>query len=598
MLPLTVAPTTLVPPRQGLFNRLLGYLVDRKRRFGVMAVLLVAMYVAQRRGYLKSLLSYAFKRVEQRMLAQMEDSNKEMTRQAQKSGDFTRALKEYTDRNAALFSPAMDKHFQGRYELDRIKTQLRDKTLTTAEKTKNWVAFKSAVLKSTVLVLVAKSFLSTVWLVREAILAKCKLSVEQIVKENKSKETKFLGDSVESAKEFVSNFIDATIQLLLQDFIPIIEEMAGGLEWRLTDKVSIDAFVAKLQDISVQLLAPKQPTRQREPDFIDLNFKPGSLSRTVANCRLMHKKFVKQSFKFRDFGKLIYNTLFGNVSKIAVRLEHTLYSENLLSRLAAYRLNTNRSAVVNHLLQETQRRSTDKLSTIAEIDEKVEDNSELVSDHDHRRGQVDYEDRQLWEGRDYERQHAIIVQLETATYNCLGDFLDTLSNPNAQLLSEASLEFQFKKIANRLALLKNAAVENQGDIPFMRLLTSIHKIVEEEFLSRDAGKNDMALYETRSKELFSLAKRKAGESLGNTELVNLNIEIAEEAKVHGILQRAAREFGARLFFDEEFQLFYGDEFDSPNNEKNSPAKNEQMELMQMLGRIKPPVDGQMQLPLD
>ena len=584
--------SALVPAsKPALISRIAQYFVDRKKRFVFLGFFVIAMYLAKRRGYLKFLIKYALKQFEERMMKHMEASAHETSRQVAKSAAFTTILKDYYEKFPEQTMVFLRRFYQVEFDLENIKEGLKNKSLSNADKTKNWQAFKSSLLRTLVLTLIAKSYLGTVWLLRDLVSVKAQTRITQILAkyeccstgENKeSKGNKFQTDALAACKEFFESYINALVQKTLREILGVVEQQSMQLEWKLNEKVSIDTFIDKLQQVKTALLQPKDYTEAGEADCIEFPVKNSISKRRLP--RLQHKRVLKRGLAIRDIGLMMKRVIFGSQTKIVPVVSDSVAIHGLLGRFRNYRLDSADGVVVSFLLQDTKRRSRDKLSIIAETDEKAEDQSELV-DEIFAKTQRVYEESSSWDGKDYDKQHELFLKLDTVLSEVFSEFLDILSSINSRLLTECAIELQFKKIVNRLLLLQKTSVDNQGDILFMKLITSLSKVLDEELLDKQGAKNDLVLYEARTKDLFLVAKRNDPMSADLGE-IQTNLLVAEEAKLHALYTRATREFAARVYFEEEFDTFYGEEFDKATDDNKSPAKSEQDELVSMLSRLK------------
>jgi hypothetical protein len=575
--------TPALAQKPSFATRILQYFVDRKNKIAILAILSLLMYAAQRRGYFKLLLKYMMSKVEEKMVKKFEESQKEMNRQSQKSSEFTTVLNEFQEKYPQQSMDYLKRFLDAEFSMNAIKDGLRNKNLPTAEKNKNWQAFKTSVLKSTLLTMLGKSYLGTVWLLRDVVSQRANSKIEQIIKGSQdiSQDARFVTDALEASKEFIESCIDALVHKTLSDSLTIIEQTATKLDFKLTDKVTIDTFISRLEEVKNILFHPVSTEDKIESEWIELPLKKGLAKRTLP--KLKHKRVLKRNLTVRELGQMVYRNLFGSTPKITASMKDSLATHMLLSKFKNYKIDHSEGVVVGFLLQDTKRRSHEMLSTIIEQDEKAEDHSEFV-DEKRIKAQRVYEGTASWDSKDYEKQHTLFVQLDKVLSEVSSDFLDNLTSVNARLLTECGFEFYFKKLSNRLTLFKKASPENEGEQLFMKLVTSLNKILEEEFVDKQGAKNDLVLYESRSKDLFSIAK-KNDPSTANFAEIETNILVAEEAKLHALYLRASREFAARIFYEEEFDTFFGEELDKPTEEGKSPAKSEQDMLMSMMSRL-------------
>lgn len=175
--------------------------------------------------------------------------------------------------------------------------------------------------------------------------------------------------------------------------------------------------------------------------------------------------------------------------------------------------------------------------------------------------------------------------INKTVYDFFDEFLDILSSANSQIILEYYIQFQFKKMNNRLLLLDQKL---GSELPFIKYITFMNNILEEEFFSQEYYLHDKDLYESRSKQLFSVLEEeleeiqesetgkdtdmlespsrpretsKAGaDTLIPSEQVNqieFNIEIAKEAKMSKFLVESLRELGGRIYFNEEYDSYFG-----------------------------------------
>jgi hypothetical protein len=307
---------------------------------------------------------------------------------------------------------------------------------------------------------------------------------------------------------------------------------------------------------------------------------------------LVHKRAYKSAFSIKKSVSTFFSLIFKPASgKLQTEFEQTVFSKRTFGCFKNYSVDLKGYSLVGYFLAETRRKSADRLSTIAEVQEGLEDRSSDAQDEMKaiQANELVYEESSTIEGKNYEKQQYIIFCLEKLVHSTIKEFLDHLTSANCQLLTETALEYNFKKFATRLELFKAVSAENKGDLVYLKLLTALNKILEEEMINKQAAKNDSVLYEARTKELFKIAKKT---EIENPEAALVNILVAQEAKGHAMIQRSTREWAARIFFEEEFDQYYGDEFEVTDDQKQSPAKDEQQQLIQMLSKLKQPEAGQ------
>lgn len=580
------SPTPSLAAR--LVNYFTQYFVDRRKKFAVYAALFLVMYVAHRRGYFRLLLSFAWSKAEKRLLQKMEEDQKASARALSRSEEFSSGLKQFTERfpskSMSFIKREVDKH----YNMEAVKNSLKLKDITAAEKTKNWQSFRAAVCSSTIFVVTLKSYLWNVWLIRDILQAKSKDLLEEIIQPlKKTKDTKFLSDCISSTQEFINKFLDSLIDYTVQQIYKKVNKISGLLEWKLNDKVSIDSFIAKLGEIKDTLLTTDTAVHSHQ-DTIDLSFKMLGASKGTIHFKLVHKLVASMKLSLTSMFTFLYRHIIApHPTKLAASFKPTVFSKVSFGRYKDYSVDMGDYRLMSYLLAETRRKSTEKLSTIAEMDENEEDKSGVVTDLEEQaaRSQLVYEESATFDGRDYDKQQAIIQRLEKFSFSFFKEFMDYLVSANTQLLAESVLEFNFKKLATRLVLFKNIGDQNAGDLVYMKLLTIVNKVVEEEITEKAAAKNDLLLYEARTKDLFLQVKN---DKMPDAKLTQTNILVAEEGKLHSLVLRATREYAARMFFDEEFDQFYGDEFDRPRADRKSPAKAQAdglQEFMSMMNKV-------------
>jgi hypothetical protein len=572
--------------------RFVQYFVDRRRGVGIFGAILLAMYVAHRRGYLKKLFEYMLTKVQERISKQMEEANKEMLKQQARSEEFSNALKNFSEKFPNLAMNHLTRQIDVIYNLESIKESLKNKGLDQAEKTKRWQSFRESICRSLLYVIISRSYLWSVWLIRDMLQAKLKSALDELISTASQKDTKFLSDSIGSTQDFINNFVEGVVSHTLQSFIEPISKLSSTLEFKLTDKVSIDDMITKLEVVKTSLLSQEATFETEKPDQFEISIRRLGVAKNFLKFNLVHQRARKSSFSLRNSIKGIFNSLFQpSPSRLNVEFNQTVFSKKAFWGFKNYFVDLHGYSLVGYFLSETRRKSNELLSPIVELDEVEEDQSgDLEVDARNKLvKELIYEESSTIEGKNYESQQFIISSLERIVHNSIKEFLDDLTSANCQLLTEVALEYNFKKFATRLHLFKMISKENQGEMVYLKMLTSISKIIEEEMVNKVAFKNDTSLYEARTKELFKLAKKSEVE---NVEQTIVNIEVAEEAKAHAIIQRSTREWAARIFFEEEFDMYYGDEFQVGEKEGESPAKQEQRELMEMLSRLKPPEQGQ------
>lgn len=560
------------PLASRLVNYFAQYFLNRCKKFAVYAALILVMYVAQRRGYFRKFLAFAWTKAEKRIMQKIEDEQKSAARAMSRGEEFSTGLKQFTERFPAkcmnFIKWEVDKH----YNMEELKNNLKLKDLTAAEKTVNWQNFRAAVCSSSVYVVVLKSYLWSVWLIREILQSKSKQLLEDIIKPlKKTKDTKFLSDCIGSTQEFINKFLDSLISFTAQEIYKKVNKVSGLLEWKLNDKVSIDSFIAKLEEIK-NILLTSDMVVHAIPETIDLSFKALGSGKGTIHFKLVHKVLTNLTFSISSIFKTLYRHLLApHPTKLEPEINSTVISRVAFSRYKDYSVDVGEYRLMSYLLAEARRKSTERLSIIAEMDENDEDKSGVITDLEEQaaKSQLIYEESSTFDGKDYDKQQTIIKELEKFSNQFFREFMDYLTCENTQLLTESLIEYNFKKLATRLILFKNINTQNSGDLVYMKLLTVVNKVVEEEITDKIANKNDLILYEARTKDLFLQVKN---EKIENPLLTEVNIMVAEESKLHTLVKRASREYAARIFFDEEFEKFYGDEFDRPRSDKRSPAK--------------------------
>lgn len=568
-----------------LVTNFADYLLARKKKLAIYSAVFLAMYVSYRRGYFRKLLEYLLNKAEERIEKTIARSNDELQEKMRMSEEFATSLKSFLDKFQSKYMIFVKRELDKQYNIESIKESLKAKGIQAAEKTKNWQNFKSAVNNSVVFVLASKAYLWNVWMIKDMVVSKSKKNVQKLIDSFKTtKETKFLSDSVASTLEFLNIFIDSLISNSIQEIHNNTNTFCKLLEWKLTDKVTIDSFIQRLSEIKDSLLQIDIHTKAHQEN-IDLQYKRLGLNKSTLNFKLVHKSKMKSSFSASGLLKACLRLLAPSPSNmISACLNQTIFSKMIFTRYKDYSIDLEGYSLMSYLLSETRRKSTSSLSPIVELDEHQEDKSGHVSDRDEQeaRSQLIYEESSQLDGKDYDKQQLIIKSLEKFVYEFAKEFMDYLTCENTQLLAEINLEYNFKKLAARLELFKNFSKENSGELPYMKILTVVNKILEEEMVDKTSSKNDSQLYESRTKDLFLQLQRK---STDNPEQTCVNILVAEESKMYSMVQRATREYAARIYFEEEFEKYYGDKFDRPNNEKTSPAFIDNHNLAALMAKM-------------
>ena len=517
-------------------------------------------------------------------MTKMIESQKLLQKQTQKSNQFTEAYKAHHERLPQLLENYLGNILNDQLDMVRIKEGLKNKSLSTQEKSKNWQLFKQTVIKSCSTTMIIRGYLVTILLIKDLTMEKLNSKFDLLIEENKQKEPKFLSDSIESTKSFVNNLIESMIKHCINDILSFVDKCNSPLNYKLTDNITIDEVINRIHDIKTKFLSSTEVENLLLPDSIDLTIKRSGGLKRMSRFQLIHKRCINRSRSIGSIFRMCFKSLFTSSNKITTEISKTSISHILLTRFKDYQLSNKNSSITNHLFNNTKCKSCDKLSTITEIDEKAEDRSDLM-DEDRTKGQIVYEEGVSYESKDYERQQNILQSLENIIVGIFDDFFDNLTSVNTQILMETYVEHNFKKLANRLVILKHNSNDFKDQVTFMKVISALCKIIEEEIIDRQSVQNDRILYQSRAKELFSLANKNPDDISLKSPEVLVNIQISEEAKLQGLLQRANREFSARLYFEEEFEEFYGEEFDKPVDNKSSPAKNEQQELMDIFSRL-------------
>lgn len=575
----------------GIVQRFIQYFVDRKKKLAVIGIVCFILWVAKRRGYLKRLFSFSLQVAEERMNKHLEATNQEMMRQSARAEDFSKTLKEFHEKFPTLAMNNISRHLDVVFEIDQIKEGLKNKGLDQAEKTKKWQQFREAVCRGTILTLVARSYLWSIWLIRDILQAKIKNSLDELVKSSSYKDTKFLSDSFGATQDFINSFVEGVISHTMNGLSETVAKLSSKLEFKLTDKVSVETLIAKLEEVKADLLTKYTIGEGEVPDQYEISIRRLGVTKSSLKFSLVHKRALNRPFSLRKTLANAFSTLFKPSSnKLQTEFTQTVFSQKVFGSFRDYQVDLQGYSLVSYFVAETRRKSAEHLSPIAEVGERDEDQSGDVEEdlRQRRANQLIYEEKTCIEGKNYEKQQFIISSLEKLVHNGIKEFLDFLTSANCQLLTETALEFNFKKLATRLELFKQFNVENQGNLVYLKLLTSLNKIVEEEIINKQAAKNDVTLYEARTKELFKLANK---QEVDKVEAALVNVYVAQEAKGHAMVQRSTREWAARMFYEEEFDQYYGEEFEVSDNQKESPAKSEQRELMEMLSKLKPPELG-------
>jgi hypothetical protein len=582
---------TQVLVKKGLLKRFGEYFVNRKYKFGALVALVAMLYWAKQRGWVKRFFEYLLSKAAEKVGERMEKLQKQMEESQRKAEQFAWFVQGFADKVPGLQSVFLKRFCNEDLNLDQLKQALKQKNLTAQEKTKNWQSFSASVLKATLATPVLKSYLGIIWSIREGLLLKRNKQFEGIYERYKDSSKKSISAAIECSKSFILGFSEAMITRTVFSSLKLLEETTSLIDIKLNDKVTIDTLIEKIEAARDRLLQIKTQFEDL-PDFIEVNFLRKENTKSHSYYKLQNKNTIEKSYSFKDLKKMLKRVILNWDEKIAVKLHSSLVSYELLRVYDNYGFFAGKENIVNHLLQETNLKSKDKLSTIAEKDEQVEEHSELVGDKEEN-PQAIYEEGINLESKDFEQNFLILNDLEDIIHQYFKEFIDVISSVNTQILLETAIQYNFKKLNNRLKLVSLTSKENAGEQSFLKLVTYLNKIVEEEFIEKTHVANDSVLYESRAKELFSLINKKELDesALNNPELL-AHVSIGEEAKLHSLVQRGSKELLARIYFAEEFQQFWKDRIDEPEEDGKSGAKNEMEDMFGMLARLPQPGVGQ------
>lgn len=157
------------PLAPGILARFIGYFVNRKKRYIFLAICGLLLYFAQKKGYTGKLLAYSLKKAEERIQKAMENQQLKMQNSMDKSSAFSKSYKDTIEKLPSLLSNRMKIILTQKLGFEKLKEQLRNKSLPAAEKTKCWQAFRVAVLQGAVLIPVLKSYLTLVYSDRKSV---------------------------------------------------------------------------------------------------------------------------------------------------------------------------------------------------------------------------------------------------------------------------------------------------------------------------------------------------------------------------------------------------------------------------------------------
>jgi hypothetical protein len=577
--------------KKGFLKRVGEYFLNRKYKFGALVALVALLYWAKKRGWVKRFFEYLLAKAAEKVGERMETLQRQMEESQRRAEQFACFVQGFSDKAPGLHSVFLKRFCNEDLQLEQLKQALKQKNLTAQEKTKNWQQFSSSVLKATIATPVIKSYLGIIWSIRECLLLKRNKEFEAIYERYKDSSKKNIASAIECTKAFILGFSEAMINRTVNSSFKLLEEATSLIDIKLNDKVTIETLMEKIEAVRDRLLETKTQFEDL-PDFIEVNFLRKESTRSHSYYKLQNKNTIAKSYSFKDLKKMLKRVILNWDEKIPVKLRSSLISYELLRVYDNFGFFADKQNIVNHLLQETNRKSKDKLSTIDEKDEQVEEHSELVGDNDPNPEPI-YEGTINMEGKDFEANFLILGDLESIIHQYFKQFIDIISSVNTQLLLETAIEYNFKKLNNRLKLLGLTSKENAGEQSFLKLVTYLNKVVEEELIEKTSAHNDLVLYESRAKELFSLMnKKELDESAVNNPELLAHLSIGEEAKLHGLLQRGTKEHLARMYFDEEFQAYWKDRIDEPEENGNSGAKNEMSDMLSMLSRLPQPNAGQ------
>ena len=171
----------------------------------------------------------------------------------------------------------------------------------------------------------------------------------------------------------------------------------------------------------------------------------------------------------------------------------------------------------------------------------------------------------VWDSqRDWKKEEKVLEQITHEISACLDSFVDSITSPSCQLIVEFGTQLQFSKLKNRLLLLKEQKTNNGNTAgePYLKTLVYMDKILKEEFFAPDNNLNDKTLYEDHARNLFCLLNERLqsdGQSNFNKEQLLVSIAIVKEHKALKHLIDSKRELGGRLFFEEGYEKYFGNE---------------------------------------
>lgn len=556
-------------------------------------------------------------------LKRMQDVNK-------RTSNFANFFNNFMERNTPIVSQYIKRFCDSNgINLGASKKKLKVKNVTKKEKMENWNVYKMSVVKACLVTLIAKGFLNLIWFIKDTLMLKYDSKFREFqqsensengrkksVEELKAEEAVASG-TIEAGKSFIDEVIEAIISSSLDNLTSIIENSKDYFLVKLSKVMSVDDILQMYDSSLDNLLSKMSKTRRDiEPSHILINLKIHSdLSSENKFFKLLHKNQF-QKFRWSRVFTGFYNSL-KTKKKINCQLKRTMISDSLILFYKNYRFKPQSDEITAHLMHTIKKRViTNNLSVINEEEEKKEETSEFIDEESGSNKIIIYEESSThnWGDRNLETERKLVNNLTQTMVEYFDEFLDLLSSPNSQIILEYYIQFQFKKMSNRLVLLSQKL---KKDMPYIKYISYMNNILEEEFFNHQFYTHDNDLYESRSKQLFSYLEQNIEDdvepqaeevedeaegseieqnevkfSAEDAEIIDFDIDVAKEAKMSKYLIDSMREMGGRIYFNTEYETYFGKDEQSrasfvPQGMAGGDGvqgnMNDLASLMQMLG---------------
>lgn len=554
--------------------KVISIIGNHKKKLIVLTGLCSILYWSQKTGALKKLFIKLLALIEKQYAVKMEKTRKERLEMDKKVEQFTDFITLFKSKSKDSIYAELTKFLHHSLDIEELEIKIKKKDLTIKEKKQTWEKYHENIIKMALAVLMSKGFLKLINYIKEMLIL---ISEEDFTDLKKPSRTNSLG------RVFIESFVGGIIVSSMKEILKLSADCFSYFEKKLSKKVKItdimEMFESALKFLR-QSFNPKEKLEHKNT-VISLGADLFTPKINSLNLKLIHKSKSPRKFKLKNLLNRL-RTQIVQKSKTPIESNITLINYAATLRYKNYRLYTENGTLSAGLIFALKRCGSNQISIIHEIDKHAEDNSGYLIDGT--KSNLVYE--MSGEPKCDQKNEEEIKTLSLRVNKFSQQFLDLITGVNFQIIYDAMIRIEFKKMNNRLKVL--AFKRGTKEEKVINTIKLIKQIIQEEFVDKDCAKNDDLLYETRTRELFNVIRFPEDQIEFDVEMIDTNIGIAEELKLQKMIENAVKEYGARIYYGKQFSKYFGikeDEINIENNPQNAMPKDDMSNIMELLERL-------------